>query len=285
MAFQSDIALTEKRRERLAKYLGSHVLDEQEKFVCIHCNECKSSHCGRGSFSEGQLPHLGRHYDIEENKVPLRVVVVGQEYGADRSKISLDVQYKEMLECGHDKRFTKTAGHRVRNPHMRGTTSVLRLLFGGNLGTGHKSEFLHFIDQTSCHLFDAFALVNYLLCAAHASGSTALGNSTRIMKQNCGSHFRQVLEILEPTVIVVQGKGIWKWVCKCFDDIKPIEGVLYRGQIGKAQPLVASFTHPSARSKYYNWGTNEKTPYLKETVLPTVHRIRQLLFEEHGAVI
>lgn len=275
MTFKYDTANTTERFSLLRQYLETKVLSDGD-FICKHYSACKLSH--NGPFHEGQLHHLGRYYDIIENGVSLRVVVVGQEYGAADSCISIDARYNQLRKCGHDLRFKKTGTHAGRNPHMKGTTSILRVLFGGNLGTDYESEFLHFEDGTSCHMFDAFSLVNYLLCAAHENGSTSRGKSSRIMKLNCGSHFRPVLEILEPTVIIVQGKGIWSWVRKTFDKLDAIQGELYRGQISGTQSLVASFTHPSTPTLKHNWGITEQTPYLQEVVLPTIKQMRSLLF-------
>lgn len=276
MGFNFDTAKTDERLSLLRQYLETEVLSNGV-FVCKHHSACKQSH--NGPFHEGQLHHLGRHYDVVENGVPLRVVVVGQEYGAADSCVSLDERYDQLRCCGYYKRFKKTGTCEGRNPHMKGTTSVLRLLFGGNLGADYESELLHFEDGTSCHIFDAFSLVNYLLCAAHENGSTSRGKSSSVMKSNCGSHFRPVLEILEPTVIIVQGKGIWGWVRKSFDKLDVIQGELYRGHIGKTQSFVVSFTHPSTPDKKHNWGINEQTPYLQEVVLPTISKMRSLLFD------
>ncbi len=55
-----------------------------------------------------------------------------------------------------------------------------------------------------------FALVNRLLCAAHLAG-TSTGKSTKTMLNNCERHFQATLEILEPTIVVIQGIKVWKW--------------------------------------------------------------------------
>jgi hypothetical protein len=277
MAFKYDATRTVERLGLLKQYLETEVLSDAD-FICKHYLTCLHSH--NGPFYEGQLHHLGRYYDIIENGIALRAVVVGQEYGAADSRISIDARYNQLRRCGCDLRFKKTDTHAGRNPHMKGTTSALRLLFGGNPGADYESEFLDFEDGTSCHIFDAFSLVNYLLCAAHAMGSISRGDSSRIMKKNCGSHFRAVLEILEPTVIIVQGKGIWHWVRNSFDKLEAIQGELYRGQISGTQSLVASFTHPSSPRNKHNWGVNEHTSYLLEVVSPTIKQMRSLLFQE-----
>lgn len=88
-------------------------------------------------------------------------------------------------------------------------TSTLRLLLGRETGDDKAGEWL-FGD----HIFDGFALVNYLLCTvlkdprseeAHGGGK---GYSSPAMRHNCAHHFLRTMEILEPTVIVVHGRTL-----------------------------------------------------------------------------
>ena len=126
-----------------------------------------------------------------------------------------------IMGSGLGSRFTKQQGYEVRNPHMKGTTSALRLIFGIPLGTDHNSEFL-LIEGKRVHIFDAFALVNYLLCSAVPEG-TRNGKATPTMMSNCHGHFRMVMNILEPSVIIVQGKGFWeKSIRQSFDSVSHV---------------------------------------------------------------
>jgi uracil-DNA glycosylase len=158
---------------------------------------------------------------------------------------------------------------------MKGVTNVLRLLFGIPLGTDHESEFLT-IGAERVHLFDAFALVNYLLCSAIGTDGKQRGMATRTMKKNCAIHFREVMRILEPSVVVVQGKGFWRHVRKAFDSVEQDAGCVFRARSGTTETLVAALTHPSAHGRH-NWGVNDHTEYLLGTVAPTVARIREHL--------
>ena len=80
---------------------------------------------------------------------------------------------------------------------MRGTTSLLRLIFGLGLGTNHEDEFLQ-LGSEGVHIFDCFALMNFLLCSAvTVSGGTGRpqrggkpGRSTGTMRHKCARHFR-----------------------------------------------------------------------------------------------
>lgn len=275
MKITCDRQKTEARLLALERYLTTNVLGSN--FVCQHAQKCKKSHTE--TFYEGQLHHLGKFYDLLFDGVPIRVVIVGQEYGEKPSHVSCRKRYEKIMDSALEQRFKATEGFKTRNPHMRGTTSVLRLLFGIPLGTDFDSEFIE-IEGDRIHVFDMFALVNYLLCSAVPDNGTKNGKSTSIMKESCKSHFREVMSILEPTVVIVQGKTFWRWVSAAFDSIRQEteeSNLLYRAKIGTAEMFVASFTHPSARDSDLspaNWGANVQKKYLLETVEPTIKFIR-----------
>ena len=269
MTVTCDRPKTEARRLALEQYLTTNVLGAD--FVCSHYRECRSSHAE--TFYEGQLHHVGKFYDLLFDDLPLRVVVVGQEYGHGPARFSLQQRYELVMSVGHDLRFLAHDGP-ARNPHMKGTTSALRLLFGLPLGTDYQSEILT-IDGQCCHLFDAFALVNYLLCSAIRSDGTRRGQATDTMKANCRHHFREALHILEPSVIVVQGEKFWlSGVSSSFDSVSHLTRNVYEARLGSLQILVAAFAHPSAGPPK-NWGTNDHTPYLLNVVKPSLEWIRQ----------
>ena len=68
--------------------------------------------------------HVGKHYDLEVDGRPMRIVLVGQEYGQAYTCVDL---------CGRSTMIATSAqdGFKRRNPHMRGVTSTLRLLVWG----------------------------------------------------------------------------------------------------------------------------------------------------------
>ena len=74
----------------------------------------------------------------------------------------------------------------------------------------------------------------------------------------------------------MQGKSFFPWINKSFDSSKNISENLYKSKIENSEFLVASFSHPSAHFPD-NWGANEGTPYLLNSVLPTVSKIRKLI--------
>ena len=233
---------SEARILAVEQYLTDNVLGND--FICSHYNACKSSHSD--TFYEGQLHHIGKHYGVSFNGFPLRVVVVGQEYGHEPPRVDCKQRYDMIMDCGFDYRFTAGQGYKVRNPHMKGTTSVLRLIFGIPLGTDHNSEFL-FIEGERVHIFEAFALVNYLLCSAVSDGKRK-GKATETMKQNCRVHFRKVMDILEPSIIIVQGKNFWEGsIRESFDSVSQVSEFVYKAKLGSHESFIAAFSHPSAR--------------------------------------
>lgn len=110
-----DPARTEQRRRALQAYMRANVLADGA-FVCRDFPACRASRSAF-PFYEGQLSHLGRHYDLIIDGRPTRIVVVGQEYGTPHVGIDL-AERRRMIERAAQ------AGFRGRNPHMRGTTTL-----------------------------------------------------------------------------------------------------------------------------------------------------------------
>jgi hypothetical protein len=266
--FQHDERATRARLARLDTYFRSNVLDNKH-FVCSSWGECETSISPDSTFKEGQLSHIGKHYDLQRAGQDLRVVVVGQEVaGKGKRRITMDERYAGVHNgSGLTRRFDGDQMHKRRNPHMRGTTLALRTIFGLP-GTNHATEFLY-LDEKSVHLFDCFALVNRLLCAAHLAG-TSTGKSTKTMLNNCERHFQATLEILEPTIVIIQGIKVWKWSKNILVPVKKRSENLFECDLAGRRVMVAAFTHPSA------WGPNRwdspTSAYFKQVVRPTLRR-------------
>jgi hypothetical protein len=285
--------LTARRLEKLERYLATNVLDPETKdFRCRFAAQCKASHDGK--FYEGQLHHLGEHYDLTVGGRDLRVVVVGQEYGHNPIHVTMAERRLGIVEdSGLGHRFFSTPKYMNRNPHMRGTTSLLRLLFGLPLGSDFEGEFLRIAGQY-VHIFNAFALVNFLLCSAVSADAdepteivhrqlhgARSGMATRVMLDNCATHFRKCLEVLEPTVIIAQGRGVRNWMGRRLGLRMPPPGTIEnpaieRIRISGSETLLIAFSHPSAHAPH-SWGMNEGQDYTLNTVKPKIHEIRSLL--------
>jgi hypothetical protein len=123
-------------------------------------------------------------------------------------------------------------------------------------------------------MFDAFALVNALLCAAHPVGS-AEGRGTKVMRRNCLRHFDATTRILEPTLLVLQGEGVQDWIAPALGLMDERSRHLSQAELPWGHVVVCRFSHPSARGKLA-WG-NPTSPYLLEVVVPTLHDAISLL--------
>jgi hypothetical protein len=259
---------TQARIGGLEAYFSEQVLGDGH-FHCRHYLECNAS---SNIFHEGQLPHVGKNYDLEIEGRPTRIVFVGQEYGSAHTLVDL-AQRSSMIEN------SASAGFGGRNLHMKGTTSQLRLLLGRALGPDEDGERL-----VDAHIFDGFALVNYLLCsslkaprAIDAKGG-GKGNSSAVMRANCGHHFFRTLEILEPTLVLVQGQGVRQWLAKSLN--LPSRGpVAEQARIAGRLTEFLTFDHPSAGGKSGYWGNSTRSRYLTEIVEPQISLYRRSLQE------
>jgi hypothetical protein len=211
------------------------------------------------------MSHVGRHFDLKRDGKPLRVVVVGQE--AKDRKVTLDQRYQQVHDdCGFQHRQYREGGVPGRNPHMRGTTWALRILFGKELGTDYESEFVHPEKGDSFHIFDGFALLNRLLCYAGPEKGVQ-ARPTPTMLKNCSRHLAATLSILKPTILILQG-------AKAAHGTEPIltpgasyNEHLYEAHLGHHRMMVCAFSHPSAHGNQ-RWA--DRNDYLKDVVAPTL---------------
>jgi len=261
----------------LGEYMSAHVLNADRMMICRHYEACSGSVRPHDVFDPGQLSFVGKNYDLTVDGAPVRIVVVGQEPGlwspdGDRARghgVTLEDRYKLIHDgSGLGARYYADGSHPGRNPHMRGTTSALRILLCVGLGTDHETEFIKTLDGTSFHLFDAFALVNVLLCAAGPSDSSR-GRSTTTMQRNCLDHFAETVRILEPTILVLQGRGVQRWIAPKIKQLWTIADHVFAATIAGVDTVICSFTHPSAHSPL-GWGSRLDGEYLVHTVQPAL---------------
>lgn len=182
----------------------------------------------------------------------------------------------------------RSKGFKDRYAHMRGTTSLLRLMLGRRTGSDWEGELLRFPHpQPVGHIFDGYALVNFLLCSAlkepPPKDGSAKGFSSPTMRRNCAEHFRATIEILEPTVIVAQGLGIRDWMGAALGlekRVRPLPTERVRPEStrldGRTVDLI-TFAHPSARYPYDVWGRSPDSRYLKTIVEPAIRSWRACL--------
>ena len=119
------------------------------------------------------------------------------------------------------------------------------------------------------HIFDGFALVNVLICSAGPKGSS-IGRSTPTMRGNCLAHFTATRAILQPTILVLQGKGVARWTAPVLETRKIVSPELIEASRPGGRVLVCRFSHPSARGSL-RWGDRLDAPYLLDVVEPTLN--------------
>lgn len=214
------------------------------------------------------MSHVGRRFDLLRDDKPLRVVVVGQE--AASRKVTLEDRYRQVHDVtGRECRYYAEEGHGPRNPHMRGTTSALRVIFGKGLGSDWDDEWVYPAKGKPFHIFDGFALVNRLLCFAGPDDGVQ-GRATPTMARNCGRHLTETLSILEPTILILQGKAVTTWTNTILTPSRTvIPNLLHEARLGEKRVLVCTFSHPAARGEK-RWGDKLTAPYLTGVVEPTL---------------
>ena len=83
---------------------------------------------------------------------------IDQEYGNGPSQVTREARSHDVVTLtGQRKRFFREPPLSGRNPHMRGTSSLLRLLFGHELGADYGGEFVQ-LNSEAVHIFELFAL-------------------------------------------------------------------------------------------------------------------------------
>lgn len=277
----ADTQKTNQRLAQLQAFLNDKVLDSTTKeFRCSHANDCKASARSGPDrdFFSGQLRHVGYKYDLMANGKPLRVVVIGKSYGgmgdADRGEkhCDLDKRYDMIMDVSKYSVVWGSGRSGCRNQHMSGTTFLLRLIFGCGLenAVNHDSEFVCLSgDSERTHLFDMFALLDFVLCSAVTIGNSS-DRTTPTMVSNCSPFLHRALEILQPNLVISQGVADWlekAGVCRQKDQ-KGIDGI-EEVNINGCKALLLKFTHPSAHGQLC-WGNSPRDKYLLQTVKPTV---------------
>lgn len=276
---EADLPATRRRIGRLRRYVSRELLDDGE-FVCRHYGECRRSRRRGDAFREGTMSHVGKHFDLYIDGRPLRVMVVGQESGwarvpAYRKRVSMEQRLAAVMGSGINRRYYADDEHQARNPHMRGTTSALRLIFGKGLGADWDEEWVRPANGRRFHIFDGFALVNRLLCSASPPTSSQ-GRPTRTMLTSCLEHFEATLAILEPTLIVLQGGLVARSIAAALPVTRQRSDYLYETTFTGNRALVCAFSHPSAQGAL-RWGDTLTSPYLNKVVAPTLRRAVRLV--------
>jgi uracil-DNA glycosylase len=269
-SFRSDPTRTSERFAELDDYMTRNVYGRCG-FVCASKARCSAAaDLANAHYVEGQLSHVGSHYDMFENDVPWRIVVVGLEAGSQDEHVSLDDRRTAVAD-------SKRKSFELRNPHMKGTTSALRLAFGREPGEDRDGELLP-IGRNFRHVFDCFALANKRLCSAiDASGVDGRRNrAAKVpdMDATCLPHLEATIRILEPTLIVLQGAGLRGLIHPRLRKARSVMPLLEVAEFGGVETMIANFYHPAYPDNALNWGTYAGGPYLCKTVAPVIAAAR-----------
>jgi hypothetical protein len=205
-----------------------------------------------------------------ESGKPWRVMFIAMEVGRPWEFISLE-------ERRLDQNRAIGVSFRSRKPHMKGTTSALRLLFGREPGDDRDGEILDLTNAGFQHVMACYALVNMRLCSAVLAGTTKSA-ATEVMSANCLKHLTATVRALDPSVCVLQSSQIRQAIDPVVERLDHVgEGLpLEYADFGGVDTLIASFPHPyqQGRNSALSWGSSASTPYLNAVVAPTLRAAR-----------
>ncbi len=267
---------TQARIQRLKQYYEKEILGSQG-FICQCYSECRESVRSIPKYYTGQLSHIGSKYDLQKDGRELRLIITGISYGHNGDFMNMTMEERGRLvvdDVGVECQFYKAANFGCRNPHMRGTTLLLKRILLGEQSLRNynyaswEDEFIGKVGEKQDHIYNMFGLVNLLLCSAVADN--AEDRSSRLMKQNCFRHYIQTLKILEPNLVILQTKGQFEPLLKGAGLEKywrrQNENLGYFKGAG-LKFVVCEFYHPAYRRQF--WGC-KPTAYFQNTVLPTL---------------
>jgi hypothetical protein len=265
----TDTDATALRSARLAAYMRDSGLDEKGAFECASFRSCKESAEVKPGvrFVEGQLSHVGLHYDVNVDGAPFRVLIVPLDAGHERSRVSLVERREKQV------RVRIKESWRDHNPHMRGVALALRLAFGGQAGTDSEGEWLT-TATGRVHVFDAFAMANLTLCSAIVPRETSVSSgttsrTTSAMRRNCLVHLNNTISILQPTLIIGQGAPVRDILGKALDLERQLGEFVWVASLGSQRFVWAPLSHPT-----YHW-SSPKYADLNDVVIPSISIARE----------
>jgi uracil-DNA glycosylase len=98
------------------------------------------------------------------------------------------------------------------------------------------------------------------------------------MIENCSNHLKRSLDILQPTFIVAQGKSA-EIALKNAGYSSKARSLIEEINTEYGTTMVLKLSHPAARGDN-NWGNSEKTPYLIQTIKPTISKALRRLYSD-----
>jgi len=264
MPFRVDRAASGRKQKRLETYFNDEIWNPEDRFVCSSASMCKSSALAKPgtAFYEGQGQMIGPAYDVTEDGVPLRVLVVPMEYGTDRVGVSVAERTEHVVQ-------TAELPFKGLNPHMKGVLFSLQLAYGLEVGESGATH-LPLDEGAPAHLFEAMAMVNMLWCSAVKKG-TMSSRSTGTMRASCARHMRETISILMPTLVISQGVGL-------DETLRASLGVreTITPHVAKCDFAGNEFAWVSLRHPTLNWHST-KYAYFNDVVVPSISEARELV--------
>lgn len=277
--YRSDTARTAERVQRYDDYMRAEVLTANRDFACTSGLECRNAaraeHPGC-SYYEGQLGYIGDHYDMSVDGIPWRMLFVGMELGG---KIA---PYSRIDRIRRSQDHTRAYEPWERNRHMKGVMLGVRYALGLGAQVDPSSEYITIAGKPdrAVHALECYALMNARLCSATIRPRSNSSAGVNLMTRNCFPHLRAVIEILEPTLIVVQGIGVWRELSPLLPGNDIHDGdIALRRVNAPVRTLVAKLSHPRADS--YPWREPDDW-YFRQVVQPTLSTAVRITRDEAG---
>lgn len=266
VALHVDLDRSAAYRKQLDRYL-SCVLDRSDAFCCTSGSECRASLPIDHEFAAGQLSYVGDGYVVTDGAREQRILVVSMQVGDAEAPVTVKRRREQIRQ-----RIAQRP--EVRNPHMRGVTYALQVLFG--LEPGPNTERLP--DGT--HVLDSYAMANSVLCSnLPTGGDSRRGAPTATMLSRCSSHLRRTVEILEPTIIHTQGRtkrgaSTESAFRSVIDEVERVSDNTAWVRVGDRWAVWSALPHPSAGGAFaWQW---PRAPYFQNVVNPSLIEAREL---------
>ena len=187
--WEFDTAKTQERYKSLQAYYQSKGLNA-DKFACRHWQVCSASQkAGNVHQYSGGTVGLMPFYDVSYRNRAVRVLVIGKEESPNPNKLYGTSSNFDSRSFG----CLSTIFSQTRTNHIKGTLLTLQRIF----------------EVESDYLYASYALGNALRCGfqkPEVATNTSDLQDTRTMWQNCIAYLVGEIEILEPTLIITQGR-------------------------------------------------------------------------------
>ncbi len=85
---------TQKRKYRLAQYVQANLLSSDNAFICSRFQGCSDSR-KESWFYKGQMSQVGKHYDLEVDGRPMRIVRWWVRSTGRRTRVSVSAGVRQ----------------------------------------------------------------------------------------------------------------------------------------------------------------------------------------------